>query len=353
MGGPRGLSPDEDEFTLAVTALERAMDRSDRGTTPIEVDLLADLPASMEWALPAAVGAPVRLLRSAASSRGFVDALHRAGDGSGGMALVVAVQLPPAEGPPERGGAASVAFLFGGSGRGDLSGRLDPLTDEGSAVRAAFALYRSIRAERAGGTGFGTWAGDWDEADVPGPVPDGPDRMPVAERATDLVSQGAYVPRPRYLENLPSRWRFVADRCAGCGNLTFPARGKCRACGRTDGLAPTELPRDGAGVVATTVIGPGGQPTEFDPQVEAWGPYEVVLAELAPGVRVTLQLTDAVPGEVRIGDRVDTRLRRLFPIEGEWRYGRKAVPQAARPAGAAGAFRPSEGGSHGAPTQLS
>ena len=80
-------------------------------------------------------------------------------------------------------------------------------------------------------------------------------------------------------------------------------------------------------MVATTVIGPGGQPTEFDPQVGALGPYEVVLAELAPGVRVTLQVTDAEPGAVRIGDRVDTRLRRLYPMEGAWRYGRKAVPR--------------------------
>ena len=84
---------------------------------------------------------------------------------------------------------------------------------------------------------------------------------------------------------------------------------------------------DDALVVAATVIGPGGQPTEFDPQVTAQGGYGVVLAELAPGQRVTLQVTDAEPGRVRIGDRVDTRLRRLYATEGEWRYGRKAVPR--------------------------
>jgi uncharacterized OB-fold protein len=76
------------------------------------------------------------------------------------------------------------------------------------------------------------------------------------------------------------------------------------------------------------VIGPGGQPTEFDPQVAEWGSYEVLLVELAPGARATVQLTDAEPGSVRIGDRVDTRLRRVYPIEGEWRYARKAVPRA-------------------------
>jgi hypothetical protein len=52
----------------------------------------------------------------------------------------------------------------------------------------------------------------------------------------------------------------------------------------------------------------------------------VVLAEFAPGVRLTLQVTDAGPDELRIGSRIGTRLRRLYPMEGEWRYGRKAVP---------------------------
>jgi hypothetical protein len=90
---------------------------------------------------------------------------------------------------------------------------------------------------------------------------------------------------------------------------------------------------DGGTVVATTWIGPGGQPTEFDPQVEATGPYGVVLAEFSPGVRATLQLTDADRGEVGLWDRIGTRLRRSYSMDGEWRYGRKAVPLRPRPAG--------------------
>lgn len=79
-------------------------------------------------------------------------------------------------------------------------------------------------------------------------------------------------------------------------------------------------------MVASTTVGPGGQPTEFDDQVARSGPYGVVLVELAPGARVTLQVTDARPGELGVGARVGTSLRRLYPMEGEWRYGRKAVP---------------------------
>jgi uncharacterized OB-fold protein len=351
-GGGRvapGASPDEDAFTLAATAVERAVAEMDRGTSPLDLDLLADLPSGIEWAFPAVVGAPVRLLRSATTARGLVDALRRAEEGTAGEALVVAAELPVAGEPPRPGEPAAVAFLFGGTGGAGPLGFLDQVMDETSPTRAAMALYRSIRPRR----GDPVWVGDWEPGERPATGGTGPPGPAGPEPRSDVVSQGAYVPRPRYLENLPSRWRFVADRCGSCGQLTFPAGGKCRFCGRTEGLVSVPLPRDGALVVATTVIGPGGQPTEFDPQVAALGPYEVVLAEIAPGVRVTLQLTDAVPGTVRIGDRVDTRLRRLFLMEGEWRYGRKAVPQVGRPAPEAERADSTVGGSHGTPTQPS
>jgi hydroxymethylglutaryl-CoA synthase len=134
------------------------------------------------------------------------------------------------------------------------------------------------------------------------------------------------VPHPRYVENLPSRWRFVADRCAACHRVSFPARGICAHCGATAGLASEPLPLDGGTVEAATVVAPGAQPTEFDPLVEAFGSYAVVLVRLSAEVRVTLQVADCDPGSLKIGDRVATRLRRLYPMEGAWRYGRKAVP---------------------------
>jgi uncharacterized OB-fold protein len=321
-------APDEDAFTIAATAVERAMRGHDPGGLPVGVDLLGEMPTSMEWAFSPLVGAPVRLHRSTGSARGLADALLRARTEAEGLSLVVAVNVPALPGPADAGDAEAVAFLFGDSAKEEP---WDPETtglEEHSAVDAARALSRQHRS----GVHDPTWVGDWDR-ETGGSDP-GASRpvSPLAERATEAVSQGAYVPRARYLENLPSRWRFVGEQCAGCGAVTFPARGRCRNCGKTQGLIPAGLPRDDLLVVATTVIGSGGQPTEFDLQVEALGPYEVVLAELAPGARVTLQLTDADAGEVRIGDRVDTRLRRLYPLEGEWRYGRKAVP--ARPTGA-------------------
>jgi len=151
--------------------------------------------------------------------------------------------------------------------------------------------------------------------------PAGPRPAPEVVRA---VSEGAYVPRPRYLENLPSRWRLVADRCNECGAVTFPQRGRCRGCGRSDRLASEELPREGT-VLASTVVAPGAHPTEFDALVEAAGPYGVVLAEVLPNVRLTLQVADGTGVSLPVGRRITTELRRLYPMEGEWRYGRKAL----------------------------
>lgn len=146
------------------------------------------------------------------------------------------------------------------------------------------------------------------------------------------VSQGAYVPRATYLENLPARWRFAAQRCAACGATTFPPRDRCDQCGATDGLTPITLPTQGLEVEAATVVAPGAQPTEFDPMVGALGPYGVVLVRLAPGARATLQVTDTDPTTLAVGSRVDTVLRRIYATEGSWRYGRKAVGTAEAPA---------------------
>lgn len=182
-----------------------------------------------------------------------------------------------------------------------------------------------------------TWLGPFEASGSGRPLPAsaGPERAPSPLGA---VSQGAYVPRATYLENLAARWRFLGERCGACTAVTFPPRGRCAACRATEGLTSVELPRDGLEVEAATIVAPGAQPTEFDPWVAALGPYAVVLARLAPGVRATLQVTDSEPMAAVVGGRVDTVLRRLYPMEGSWRYGRKAIvvaPPAAGPDAAA------------------
>ncbi len=197
------------------------------------------------------------------------------------------------------------------------------------APAGAWVLLAGVRRERTDFLALRagapvTWVGDWNPTAPTLSVPPGATFALPAE-ALRSVSEGAYVPRPRYLENLASRWRLLGERCPACQRTTFPIRGRCHECGRTDGLERVELPREGLEVEAVTTVSPGAQPTEFDPQVAATGAYSVVLVRLADGLRATLQVTDAVGGSVRVGDRVATRLRRLYAMEGSWRYGLKAV----------------------------
>ncbi|MCI4343294.1 MAG: hypothetical protein L3J92_04155 [Thermoplasmata archaeon] len=308
-GGPT-LGPDEDAFTMAVGAIEALPGRSEPPLTP-RVHLVGDFPTLLEWALPEYLGRPVEISRHAGGAPGLLSALQEAASAEGDLPyLVLAVDLGGPQGP------RAAALEFGPNPAPHPPEWTSVIGIEGAAALAGDVLTRAGAVPKRVGPEAGPpWAVDRAASFS---------QTPAAQ-----VSEGAYVPRARYLENLSSRWRLEADRCGACEHSTFPRRGACRYCGRSDRLSTTTLPRDGARVVAATVLAKGGQPTEFDPQVEALGPYGVVLAELVPGVRLTLQVSDARPGEVRIGDSVGTRLRRLYPMEGEWRYGRKAVPMRA------------------------
>ncbi|MGP8078681.1 MAG: OB-fold domain-containing protein [Thermoplasmata archaeon] len=321
-GGRRVPGPDEDAFTLAATAVERAVGPSILPSSPVTVDVIGEAGEAASWGFGPLLGVEARVRSHPGGPAALGSALSsaRAGPGSG---LVVAVDLGSSGGPDhDSRGAGAVAFFLAAEAREDaeFGSPPAPLGPSETAVDLARRWFRD-RSEAA----RASWIGDWRPNHRPlRPSPLVPGAAPAPP--SPAVSEGAYLPRPRYVEGLPSRWRFAAERCGTCGRIGFPVRRRCRGCGRADSLELLHLPRDGGKVVALTWIGRGGQPTEFDPQVEATGPYGVVLVELAEGIRATLQLTDCDPGEVRIGDPVGSRLRRIYALEGEWRYGRKAVP---------------------------
>jgi len=301
--------PDEDAFTLASAALESLAGVSAHLPPPSVLHLVGEFPLVVEWGFPALLGHSLDLVRHTPDVAGLREAIDGVtATAESGPALLVALDLPE----PPNGSALAVALRFGAT---MPTGRR-PLLTEGGPAAVARHLLRELP---------GSSVAEEDSPLFPPPLNDDKLRSWLGA-PLDVLSEGAYVPRARYLENLPSRWRLEGQRCGSCGTLTFPSRGRCRSCGLETGLLAEALPRDGARVVAATTIGKGGQPTEFDGQVEALGEYSVVLAEFAPGVRLTLQVSDAAPGTIPIGAPIGTRLRRLYPMEGEWRYGRKAVP---------------------------
>jgi uncharacterized protein len=332
-GAPPGAavaSRDEDGFTLGATALERLVDDRPPLMPPTRLLLVGDLPSTADTDLVRFLGFPVHTERFGTGAEGLAEAVDAAMDPvhAADPVLVIVVDLPsdseePRPAAPQPSSDAAVALRFS-----ERSGRGASLALPGAMRSGASGTLPVLRLGRdRASTEPETWVGDF--VTSPGRLRRRPKTARVGRPSIPSdgpVSQGAYVPRPRYLENLPSRWRFAGEKCGSCGALAFPPRGQCRQCGATQGLVAVHLPRDGGEVVASTTIGPGGQPTEFDEQVASSGPYGVVLVELVPGARVTLQVTDARPGQIAIGSRVATRLRRLYPMEGEWRYGRKAVP---------------------------
>lgn len=294
---------------MAIAAIE-AIPTGARAPVISHVHLVGVFPTVVDWALAAYLGGPLEVSSRSGDGAGLAAAVGAACEGKSDQgSLVIAVDR---DGPQ---GALAVALQFGRNPAAQAPTWGTMPAGEGAAAIARVGLAKvGIVADpsRGGPAPAAPWVSDRAEG--------------LASLTPSQVSEGAYVPQPRYVENLPSRWRLEGDRCARCERTTFPRRARCRYCGQADRLSPLTLSRDGARVVAATAICKGGQPTEFDPQVEGLGGYGVVMAEFERGVRLTLQVTDSGPGEVRIGDRVGTRLRRLYPMEGEWRYGRKAIP---------------------------
>ncbi len=320
-GARRVAGPDEDRFTLEATSIERVLENAGGEPLPSGVVHVGGEPPADAALYGLLLGGPVSL---GPGVPGWAEGLDHALRTDGSQ-LVVASRIAEGTAPETQSvaGDAAVCFLVGErSGTAELGVGPSDLPTSEDPVVAAFDLHQR-KGSRAPTAWLGPWsAGGAEGRRTPGPRP-GPRSSldPVVRR-----SEGAYVPEARYLESLPSRWRFLAERCGACGELTFPSAGRCRRCQRSDRLETVLLPRDGGTVIARTWIGPGAQPTEFDPEVEATGPYGVVLVELVPGAHATLAVAEAEPEEVEVGSRVATRLRRLYSIDGAWRYGRKAIP---------------------------
>lgn len=321
------LAPDEDEVTLAFGALERWEFLTVR--SPLErVHLFGAALAPLEALLPAAFGLPKLPVTVHPDSRESAEGILRTERMAEGAAVLVAARCVPEEGA---GRAAGVALGFD---------RLPVPPPPGDRTQPADAALRAIPSSLA--SGADAVAGLLAELPRTGArvvaegAPGRPRPGPSPPAILAQVSEGAYLPRPSYLEDLPARWRFAAARCSACGSVTFPARGRCRACGRTGTLEGVTLPRWDLEVEAVTTVHPGAQPSEFDWRMDSMGAYDVALVGLAPGVRATLQGADLPGGSFRTGDRVDSALRRLYPMEGEWRYGRKMVPRALTTAGTSG-----------------
>lgn len=341
-GTASALPPDVDTFTATAELLERLLDPGERLQGPVDLHWIGPPMPVAEYGLPVLLGLPTTVTFHEGDRAGWAAALAALRAEARGERLLLATH--PAEGgaPGESPLDIVAAVIQEGEGLellapdapaeptggspGDRDSPFDRLVEGLQSAAAGSAEVDLGSLGRLRRTGPLLWQGPLPRTSGAPPPPGA--AGPAGAPRLEAVSEGAYVPWASYLENLPSRWRFAASRCSRCRTLRFPLRRRCPACASSEPGEPLDLPRRGLSVLAVTTIATGAQPTEFDAQVAVAGAYDVVLAELAPSVRVTLQVTGTAPGAIRPGDRVDTVLRRLYPMEGRWRYGRKAVPAA-------------------------
>ncbi|MEW6592812.1 MAG: Zn-ribbon domain-containing OB-fold protein [Candidatus Hadarchaeota archaeon] len=108
----------------------------------------------------------------------------------------------------------------------------------------------------------------------------------------------------RFWREIPNRYNLVGTKCGNCNKVMFPPRFVCPYCRRTGKLEPYKLSRKGKVVTCTTIYAAANG---FEDQT----PYSLAVVELTDGPRLTAQVTDCDPADVKIGDEVEMVFRRM------------------------------------------
>ncbi len=130
------------------------------------------------------------------------------------------------------------------------------------------------------------------------------------------------MPTPsRYWREIPQRYRYEAAKCVKCGHIAFPPRAICPRCSGRE-FAPARLAETGALLTYTVIRVP---PATFEDQT----PYVLGIAELDDGVRLTAQVVDCDPADLKVGMRLKLEFRRISQesAAGVIYYGYKFVPE--------------------------
>ena len=124
----------------------------------------------------------------------------------------------------------------------------------------------------------------------------------------------------RIWREIPQRYRLEAGKCAKCGKLHYPPRLICDSCKGRDFETVRLVPR---GMVKTFTTIRTAQ-SAFVNQI----PMVMAVVELEDGVRITTQVVDIAPDEMRIGMPVKLEFRKIRQdgVSGAISYGHKAVP---------------------------
>jgi uncharacterized protein len=124
----------------------------------------------------------------------------------------------------------------------------------------------------------------------------------------------------KHWRETPERYRLEAGKCKKCGHINFPGRLICPECG-TKEFETIRL--TGKGTLETFTIIQTAPPGFAD-----LAPYAVGIVQLEEGVKILAQITDCNPADIKIGDKLVTKFRRINEEgkTGMIMYGYKFVP---------------------------
>lgn len=124
----------------------------------------------------------------------------------------------------------------------------------------------------------------------------------------------------RIRREAPQRYRLEAGKCTDCGAVSYPPRIVCREC-RSRNSETITLSRNAKLVTHTIItVAPG-------PFVDE-APYAVGIVETEDGARMTVQVVDCEPDQLKAGMplRLEFRLVQEVGHDGVLCYGHKAIP---------------------------
>jgi len=124
---------------------------------------------------------------------------------------------------------------------------------------------------------------------------------------------------PRYVREVPQRYRLEASKCKGCGKINFPPRLVCPECGKRE-FETIRLSDEGK-ILTYTIIRVGSD--TFSRET----PYAVAIIETTEGAKLMAMIADTALDEVSIGKKVKMVFRKIQDegVSGLHCYGYKAI----------------------------
>ena len=124
---------------------------------------------------------------------------------------------------------------------------------------------------------------------------------------------------PKYVREVPQRYRLEASKCNGCGKINFPPRLVCPKCGKRE-FETIRLSDEGK-ILTYTIIRVGSD--IFSRET----PYAVAIIETTEGAKLMAMIADTALDEVSIGKKVKMVFRKIQDegVSGLHCYGYKAI----------------------------